>query len=61
MSHKKEFTGNRGEADNFFQSAISQGHEGIMTKVLNSPYRAGKRSKFCLYPSFCSSKESKER
>jgi len=30
----------------FFESAVAEGNEGVMIKLLDSPYRAGKRGKF---------------
>ncbi len=42
----REIAVNETEGRRFFESAVTQGSEGIMVKLLNSPYQAGKRGKF---------------
>jgi DNA ligase-1 len=36
-------TGDRAEAEAFFEDAIRRGHEGVMAKSLEAPYEAGRR------------------
>jgi DNA ligase-1 len=36
-------TGERAEADAFFEAALARGHEGVMAKSLDAPYEAGSR------------------
>ncbi len=41
-------TKNKNEAEQFLKKAIELGHEGLMAKKLNSPYRAGTRGSYWL-------------
>lgn len=34
------------EAEKFFEMAVQEGHEGVMAKLLDSPYKAGKRGRW---------------
>ena len=36
-------TADRGEADRFFEEALTHRHEGLMAKALDAPYEAGRR------------------
>jgi len=36
-------TGDRGEAQAFYEAALARGHEGVMAKALEAPYEAGSR------------------
>jgi ATP-dependent DNA ligase I len=39
------FTSSTGEAERFLQTALAQGHEGIMAKALDATYDAGRRGR----------------
>ena len=41
-------TGNPAEAERFFRKALEEGHEGLMAKRLDSPYKPGVRGKHWL-------------
>ena len=41
-------TSDPGEAEEFLRRAVEEGHEGLMAKRLNSPYRPGRREKHWL-------------
>lgn len=41
-------TSSLGEAQGFMRKAMEEGHEGLMAKSLNSPYRPGRREKLWL-------------
>jgi DNA ligase 1 len=36
-------TADGGEAEHFYQDALSRGHEGVMVKALDAPYESGRR------------------
>lgn len=39
---------NKGSAETFLEKSVARGNEGIMVKMLDSPYRPGRRGKFWL-------------
>jgi DNA ligase-1 len=43
---EKDRLKNKSDAKRFFNRSLEQGNEGIMIKLLDSPYRPGKRGKF---------------
>ena len=45
---KRIVTDDVGEAEEFFRSALEEGHEGLMAKRLDSPYTPGRRGKLWL-------------